>query len=102
MAQPGWRHAVGTHDELAGLAVLSRERGHGRSVPCLRRPAGQQFLGGGLLLSKRRNELELGEHVRRGWLLDVGGPVRSDVYLRGGAGRGNGPGESIYPRDTLD
>ena len=60
VAQPGRRHALGAPDEPAGVAVLSRERGQRRAVPRVRRPAGQQRLGGRFVLSRRREQLRAG------------------------------------------
>ena len=59
----------------------------GRSVPRLRRPAGQQLVGRRQRVSRRHHERALGEHVRRRRLLDVRGPGRSGLHLRRSAGR---------------
>ena len=45
---------------------------NGRPVSRLWRPAGQQFVGRRLLLSRRRDQFALGKYVRRRRLLDVG------------------------------
>ncbi len=74
-------------EQPAGLAVLSRQRRQRRSVPRLRRPAGQQLLGRRLRVSGRHHQLALGEHVRRRRLLDVRRSGRSRLHLRRSAGR---------------
>jgi hypothetical protein len=47
-------HAGKHHHEPAGLAVLPRQRGQRRSLPRVWRLAGQQFVGGRFVLSRRR------------------------------------------------
>ncbi len=84
---------------LPSVPVLSREPGHGPAVQCLRRTAGQQLVGGELVVSGRDHEQPLGEHVRRRRLLDVDRSERPDVHLRRGAGRQHRTRE---PQDARD
>ncbi len=71
LAQRGWRQPLEASDEPAVFAVLPRQHRQLRSLPCLRRPAGQQFVGRRLFLSGRRHQFALGEYVRRRRILDV-------------------------------
>ena len=56
-----WRQQVVEAEQSAGVAVLSRERRRGRSVPRLRRPAGQQLLGRRQRVSRRHHATRAGK-----------------------------------------
>ena len=71
-----------------------------RSLPRVRRAAGQQFVGGRFVLSGRHQQLALGKHVRRRRLLDVRGPCRSGLHLCGSAGRRDRPRQPLHARDA--
>ena len=62
-----WKHQM----NLPCLAVLPRQHRQLRSLSCVRRPAGQQFVGRRFFLSGRRHQFALGEYVRRRRILDV-------------------------------
>src|SRR4051794_22093633 len=84
--------------EPADLAVLPRKRGRRRPVPGLRRLTGQQFMGWPVAIPGRRREFAMGKYVRRRRVLDVPGPERSRLSLRGSAGWLRRSGEPIHAR----
>ena len=57
----GRRQPLVEVEQPADLAVLSRERRQRRSVPRLRRPAGQQFLGRRFVVSRAASPIRVGK-----------------------------------------
>src|SRR6476660_5286009 len=84
--------------EPADLAVLSRELGRRRPVPGLRRVAGQQFMGWPVAIPGWHREFAMGKYVRWRRVLDVPGPERSRLSLRGSTGRLRRSGEPLHAR----